>query len=203
MNRLSERERQVLERLSQGLKDAEICRDLGISETVFRRALKRIESLAEAETEDAGRHYERALKVRAENRLRSLEARFQALMSILPGAVLVVDGRTGVIKEINESASQLFGYSVQEFIGRSVEDLVPEELRAIHPRYRIGFLSSLRKRELGYHPPIFGVRADGSQIEVAIALTATTADDDVMVVCTEKSAWADVERVQHRAEVQS
>jgi PAS domain S-box-containing protein len=200
---LSDREREVLEKLSQGLKDAEICRDLGISETVFRRALKRIETLAETETDDAGRYYEKALRLRAENRLRSLDARFHALMSILPGGVLVVDGRTGLIKEVNESVCQLFGYSSQEFIGRSVEDLVPEEQRDIHPRYRIGFLSSVRKRELGYHPPIFGVRSDGSQIEVSIALTATTADDDVMVVCTEKSAWAGVDRVHYQVQVQS
>jgi PAS domain S-box-containing protein len=203
MDRLSKDERDILDRFSQGLRDAEICRELRISESTLRRALKRIEALADSETNDAARNYERALRIRAEKRLHSLEARFHALMSILPGAVLVVDGRTGTIKEVNDSACNLFGYSVREFVGRSVEDLVPEDLRRVHPAYRIGFLASLRKRELGYHPPIFGVKADGSQIEVAIALTATTADDDVMVVCTEKDAWSGVERLQKLHELQS
>jgi hypothetical protein len=42
---------------------------------------------------------------------------------------------------------------------------------------------------MGYHPPIFGVRSDGAKIDMAIALTATPIDDDIMVVCTEHSHW--------------
>lgn len=202
MHRLTDLEQGVLQRLSQGLRDEEICRELGIGEKTFRRSLRRIESLAETESEVLGRDYERALRVRAENRIRALDARFHALMSILPGAVLVVDGRTGTIKEVNESATKLFGYAVNEFIGRSVEDLVTDDLKVIHPSYRLGFLSSIRKRELGYHPPIFGVKTDGSTVEVSIALTATTSDDDVMVVCTEKSAWAGTETYSQKAVAQ-
>jgi hypothetical protein len=66
----------------------------------------------------------------------------------------------------------------------SIEDLVPREHRGIHPAYRLGFLASMRKRNIGYHPPIFAVRSDGKHVELSIGLTCSSADEDVMVVCT-------------------
>jgi len=171
--------------LSEGAADHEICRDLGLSWTAFKRAIERIEARASAESEGIGRYYEKALHRRLKNRNTSLEARFRALMDVLPQAVLVVDGRTGEIKEFNQKACDLFGYTAASFKKLRVEQLMAESLHTIHVAYRLGFLRSVRKRELGYHPPILGLRKDGTEIEMAIALTATTADDDVMVVCSE------------------
>ena len=139
--------------------------------------------------EDAAAMYERALRLRAENTFRSLEARFHALLDASPNAILVVNAMTGVISQVNSNAAKLFGYPVNALVGRSVEDLVNPPLRAIHPAYRIGFVSSSRRREMGYHPPIFAYRADGTEVEVAIALTATKNDEEVMVVCTEFAKW--------------
>lgn len=190
MHALSKSDQDVLRLLGDGVSDFEVCRRLKLSERAFRAAIKRIEARAVAESDDAGRYYERALRIRADNRYKSLEGRFHALTEILPQAVLVVDGRSGLIKDVNAVACQLFGFSRDRLIGMSVEELVPEEYRAHHAAYRLGFLSSVRKREMGYHLPIYGLRADGSQIEVSIALTASTVDDDVMVVCNERSAWA-------------
>lgn len=189
MKALSTDDQRVLSLLGEGLADHQVCQSLQISVGAFNRALKRIEARAAQESNDAGRYYERALRLRAENRFASLEARFHTLMNAIPAAVFVIDGRTGKIKEANDLAARLFGFAQSELIGKSVEDLVPDEHRTIHPAYRLGFLSSVRKREMGYHPPIYGLRSDGTQVEVAIALTATTADDDVMVVCTEHSRW--------------
>jgi len=139
--------------------------------------------------EDAAAMYERALRLRAENTFRSLEARFHALLDASPNAILVVNAMTGVISQVNSNAAKLFGYPANGLVGRSVEDLVNPPLRAIHPAYRIGFVTSARRREMGYHPPIFAYRAVGSEVEVAIALTATTNDEEVMVVCTEFARW--------------
>jgi PAS domain S-box-containing protein len=175
--------------ISDGVADEEVCRRLLISQQTFSRALKRIETRASAETNDAGRHYERALRIRTERKIASLSARFLALIDGLTHAVLVIDGRTGAIKEFNQTACELFGYNSDQLRSLTVEDLVPNEFRDVHSAYRIGFLSSIRRREMGYHPPIFGVKNDGTKVEMAISLTATTADDDVMVVCTERSSW--------------
>lgn len=189
MKSLSPRDQKVLQLLSEGLADHEVCRELRMSPNLLRQAIERIEQRATVETEDAGRFFERALRKRAENRIVSMEARFQALKQIIPQAVLIVDGRSGIIKDANALACQLFGFTEGELVGKKVEELVPDEHRAVHTAYRLGFLASIRKREMGYHPPIYGLRSDGTTVEVAIALTATTADDDVMVVCAERAQW--------------
>jgi PAS domain S-box-containing protein len=188
---LNKRDRDVLTRIAEGVPDSQVCLDLKISKGQLEQSLARIIARAEAhpDANSAALYYERALRRRAENAARSLEARFHALMEASPNAVLVVNGSTGIIKEVNERAVQMFGYPVSELIGRSMEMLVPDEVRSIHVAYRMGFLASVRRREMGYHPPIVGVRSDGSGIEMAIALTATTADDDVMVVCSEYGHW--------------
>ncbi len=189
MKKLSKVDQEVLRALSEGLADYEVCRRLQISPAVFSRSLKRIEARAAEDSDDAGMLYERALKKRQERINLSLAARLHALMDVSPQAILVIDGRNGAIKEFNEVACHLFGYTKLEMSKLTVEDLVPQSIRSIHSAYRVGFLMSVRKREMGYHPPIMGIRKDGSEVEMAIALTATKADDDIMVVCTEKALW--------------
>lgn len=182
--------------MSEGLSDLEVCRKLQIMPTAFAKSLRHIEARAAAESDDAGRFYERALKKRNERIIVSMAARFHALMDASPQAIIVADGRSGAIKEFNQIACSIFGYTRLEFGNLTVEDLVPGSIKAVHHAYRIGFLASVRKREMGYHPPIMGVRKDGSEVELAIALTATVADDDVMVVCTERARWMGAEEAR-------
>jgi len=194
MKALGKGDQEILVLLSEGMPDHGVCQELNISPRALKSAIRRIELRAAEDTEDAGRYYEQALRRRADNRAVSLQARFDALMTALPEAVLVIDGRSGQIREVNEFACKLFGYGRKEMLRLTVEDLVPEDMRTRHVAYRLGFLANARKRRMGYHPAIFGLRADGSQIQMAIALTATHADDDVMVVCTEHSVWKSLRR---------
>jgi len=191
MSRISKRDEGILSLLGKGMPEPEVCRSLGISGIQIEEALERIEILIESGSahERIRALFERAIRKRLENTLRATQIRFSALLDTMIAAVLVVDGRTGLIKQINRKAEDLLGYSRGDLIGRKVEEIVPAQYRTIHPAYRIGFLNSIRKREMGYHPPIFALRADGRQIELAIALTATRLDDDVLVVCTEYSIW--------------
>jgi len=191
MKELPKADQEILRFLSEGLTDHEICLRKQISLKALERAIKRIEARAAQESDDAGRYYERALKTRAQKLNIALSARLRALMDTIPQAVLVIDGRTGEIREFNALACKLFGYSKAELARLTVEDLVQVSSRSIHPSYRFGFLANVRKRAMGYHPPILGVCRDGTEVEMAIALTATPADDDVMVICTELSRWTD------------
>lgn len=187
MEGLVKADREVLILLSEGVADVEICRRLRLSRRQFGAALERIQARAEVESDDAGRFYERSLRQRAERMNIAQAARLKALMDALPQAVLVIDGRTGAIKEVNRVACDTFGYDPAQLLDLTIEDLVPEEFRAHHIAYRVGFLASVRKREMGYHPPIFGLHRDGHQFELAVSLTATMADDDVMVVCCKRT----------------
>ncbi len=186
MKGLSKPDQDVLQLLSQGISDREVCRQLKISESALHRSVKRIQLRAQVESDDAGRDYERALKLRAEGQNLALKSRLNALMEILPQAVLIIDGRSGQIKESNLKACEMFGYSSYEMANLTVEDLVPADLKKNHPAFRLAFMMNTRKRQMGYHPPIRGLCKDGTQLDMDIALTATEADDDVMVICGER-----------------
>ena len=178
--------------------DAAVCRKLGISHSELVETLSHAAAWVETHPQDLQTQllYERARNRRLENSLAANQSRFSALLGAMIAAVVVVDGRCGLIKQANDRADELFGYPGGAMVGLSVEELVPQSHRAIHPAYRIGFLSSARKREMGYHPPIYGVRADGEKIEMAIALTVSTSDDDVMVICTTYEIWAGIQSWQ-------
>ena len=188
---LGKKDRDILLLMSQGKSDLDVCRAFGLLPGQLSVVLKRAEdwlSTLEASTDEAFM-IERALRKRAENALRSLDGRFNALLDVSPEAIMVINAMTGIIRVANDNAANLCGYELNDLVGRSMEDLIPDRYRAIHPAYRVGFLSSVRKREMGYHPPIYGKKADGSIVEVAVALTAAQSDEDVMVVCTEFVKW--------------
>lgn len=189
MKSLAKADQDVLLLMDQGLPDREICRQLRITHNELNLSVARIRQRASEEPTHAGLLYERSLRRRAEANYESLQGRFRALTEVVSQAVLVVDGRSGEVRDCNSYACEMFGYTEDELRGLSVEELVSEEFRGIHPAYRIGFLANVRKRQMGYHPPIFGQRKDGTLVEMAVALTASKVDDDVMVLCSEKSRW--------------
>lgn len=186
---LTEQEKRVLQSLASGFSERETYLRLEIPESEFGSVWMRITeefegNLAENMEETELRHaYHRVNIRRLEAELWASEARLSALMETAPEPILIINGRSGTIESVNNQALLMFGYTMRELIGKSMEMLVPEDIKKIHVAYRTGFLNSARKREMGYHPPIYAVCKDGRQLQLDIALTATSATDDVMVVC--------------------
>jgi PAS domain S-box-containing protein len=91
-------------------------------------------------------------------------------------AVIVVEVSTGRIVLWNQAATQIFGYSLSEALGLSVEALVPERLLT---RHRKGLS---RYRETGYGPYIDSgrllelpaVRKGGEEISIEMSLSLIT-----------------------------
>lgn len=61
-------------------------------------------------------------------RLRASERKFKAIFDNTYDGILVVDSKTGIIKEANGSISRILGYTEQELIGFMVEDIHPPEI---------------------------------------------------------------------------
>lgn len=87
-----------------------------------------------------------------------------------PDAMLIVDG-DGIIRFANRQVSALFGYTHDEVIGLSVEQLMPERFRNRHVAHRLGFAGALRARPMGEGQALFGQRRDGSEFPVEISLS--------------------------------
>lgn len=189
LSEFTDTEKQALELLAAGVDDREVCKQLDVSERQLSVIWNSIsEKMAEPKPTSFGDYelllrYERAERRRLEAEVWASEARLNALIDISPDAVFLVNGRSGRILKVNNEALLLLGYSPRELVGQAVEMLVPEAGRKMHEGLRNGFLNNVRKREMGYHPPIEALKKDGSIVRLEIALTATQATDDVMVVC--------------------
>jgi PAS domain S-box-containing protein len=102
--------------------------------------------------------------------LRESEERFRTVVEAAPSAMLLVDDR-GMIALANAQAESLFGYRREELIGKPVEMLIPERLRASHVGQRDAYAKSPRSRAMGAGGELFACRKDCGEIPVEAALS--------------------------------
>ena len=96
------------------------------------------------------------------------------------GIVLVnSDGRVVLV---NAQTERLFGYSRGELIGQSVDMLVPERFRGVHPDHRAGFMASPAAREMGSGRELFARRKDGTEFAVEIGLSPFSTEEGTIVL---------------------
>jgi formate hydrogenlyase transcriptional activator len=99
----------------------------------------------------------------------------------LPSGVFVVDP-LGTIVLVNHQLEEQFGYSREELIGRSVEILMPEVLRAVHAIRREGFQRTPEARPMSVGPDLHGRRRDGSEFPAEIGLTPLQTENGIFVL---------------------
>src|ERR1019366_6633396 len=89
---------------------------------------------------------------------------------VAPDAIIEV-GRQGQIVLINGMTEKLFGYERGELLGRQLEILIPEDLRAQHMRNRNAYQAQPLVRPMGSGLALQGRRKDGSCFPVEISLS--------------------------------
>ena len=128
------------------------------------------------------------------------ERQFRSMIEGAPLAVLAADA-SGQITLANDGAARMFGYATGSLVGMSIEDLVPEASRALHPALRVSYGETMAPRRMGQGREVFGRHADGSTFPIEVALSTSEAADGVQVL----AHIADISermRLQHeRAEV--
>ena len=90
--------------------------------------------------------------------------------------VIVADA-SGRIVEFNPAAERTFGYSRQEALGRTMAELiVPPSLRERHTAAFARFVKTREGSMLGRRVELTGMRADGSEFPVELALSQVEAE---------------------------
>lgn len=110
-----------------------------------------------------------------------LKARGDELIESAPDGIVIVD-RDGRIHLVNGQTESLFGYPRDELLGRSVEMLLPEGLRARHAAHRGAFEADPRTRRMGGRHELLGRRRNGTQFPIGISLAPLRTDQGTVVV---------------------
>ncbi|WP_378187621.1 ATP-binding protein [Aquimarina sp. W85] len=106
---------------------------------------------------------------------------FTILSEAVPEGIIVVNEQQ-IIVATNGSAEQLFGYSKDELVGKSLNILIPKEYHHVHGDHFERFVGHSEKRQMGHGRDLHGVRKDGSLFAVEAGLNPFTIYDTKYVM---------------------
>ena len=96
--------------------------------------------------------------------------RIKGILDSMVDAVVTI-GPRGRIETFNPAAERLFGYAEHEVVGRSVEILIPESLRADHDRWMAAYRPDAPSRVIGGDREVQAQRRDGTRFPINLAVS--------------------------------
>ena len=108
----------------------------------------------------------------------------QSILRAIDVSVFTAD-ENGVIIQANRGASETFGYSEEEFIGMSVNMLLPPHLRSAHMRHMKEFIHDGKAEiRMGKRGEIAGYRKDGTFFPAEASVSKFQAEGKWILVTT-------------------
>ena len=109
--------------------------------------------------------------------LEESDARKSNMLSTALDAIITIDSN-GLIEEFNETAQTIFGYSRNEALGKSLEDLIiPDEHRAAHKNGMEHWRKTGEAPILGERFEITAIRKNGEVFPIELAITKIEVKD--------------------------
>jgi PAS domain S-box-containing protein len=124
------------------------------------------------------------------------ESLFRMITENTPYALVLVD-HDGKIVLVNANLEQLFGFSREELLGRSIDIFIPERFRIGHEAYRQSFHKHPEQKPMGMGRDLYGLRKNGEEIPVEIALSPLRVDGNLYIL----AAIADITQRKQAEEV--
>ncbi len=109
--------------------------------------------------------------------------RLRLIVEAVPNAMIMVSDR-GRIVLVNAEAERAFGYSRDELLSMSVEQLLPEQSRQAHRGFREVFFGTPARRAMGAGRELFGLRKDGTEMPIEIGLNPITVGEEHFVLAS-------------------
>jgi len=106
---------------------------------------------------------------------------YRELFDISPDAMIAVDSG-GRIVRANAQAERLFGYVEARLLGTGIDMLIPAHARGAHQAHLAHYIANPHTRSMGVGQELTGLRSDGSEFPVEIALSPIDAPEGRIVV---------------------
>jgi PAS domain S-box-containing protein len=146
-------------------------------------------------TRDAEGHAIRMLGVTFDiTERKHADEQFRLAIEAAPTGMLLIN-RKGSIVLVNAQIERLFGYPRSELLGRPMEILVPERLRASFPDFRSGSFST----PTAHAGELYGLRKDGSEVPIEIGLNPllTSEGEFFLSSIVDLSQRLEIERIRN------
>jgi PAS domain S-box-containing protein len=105
----------------------------------------------------------------------------QSLFENATEGIILANSR-GHILLANPRAETMFGYRKEELINSSIELLIPQEFREMHPQHRKSFSKNPQNRSMGIGRDLFALKKDGSNFPVEISLSHYKVNNELFVI---------------------
>ncbi len=104
---------------------------------------------------------------------------FREIFQTSAEGIIMIDAM-GVILLANPVSEKMFGYDPDTLVGHSLEDLLPQRLRAMHLGFRKQFNEAPSSRRMGVGRDLQALRRDGSEFPAEISLSFTRRNDQLL-----------------------
>lgn len=112
---------------------------------------------------------------RTQTELAASSAHLRSILDTVPEAMVVID-EIGTILSFSAAAERLFGYAADEVCGSNVRILMPSPDREAHDGYLSRYLATGERRIIGFGRVVTGLRADGTEFQMELAIGEAVAD---------------------------
>lgn len=114
-------------------------------------------------------------------KLRVFAERTQTILNNAADGIIAIQ-KNGKIDTFNKSAERLFGWKAEEVIGQSVNILMPPQEADVHDNYLQRHRTERVDRVLGRTRSLVGLRRDGSEFPLELALSEIVQDGEPLYI---------------------
>lgn len=136
------------------------------------------------------------------NALTGANIRLNTILESAADGFVIIDVE-GVITEVNQSVTRLFGYSKDELLGQNVAKLMPMHERQMHDGYMKRYLEGGQARIIGIGRELRAQHKEGHQFPFELSISKMVIDDEILFLGFIKDLTAIKQNQEAAARTQS